>query len=89
MYSYEEERPRIFTEEGMKMFMQIRDRVKELLKFSGAATVGKIMDGVTGGDSFQMIACIDYLVERYEIKYVNILGEGWKQHQVVAEVRKY
>ena len=44
MYSYQRERPNLFTEEGQRMFLKIRDRVKSLL-----GQAGRIYHGVRIG----------------------------------------
>lgn len=36
MYKYKEQRNRIFTDEGQKDFLKLRDRVNKLLDISGA-----------------------------------------------------
>ena len=72
-YSYEKERQSIFTEDGIQMLMKIRDNVKRLADISGAFTVGRAISNTTG-DSWQMLACLDYLEETSEIRKVYSLG---------------
>jgi hypothetical protein len=70
-YDYAHERKYIFTEDGIKQMLSIRDRASDLLEDSGAAMLWSLMLGETGG-SFEILACIDYLVETgflCEIKY--------------------
>ena len=67
MYKYEEEKPKLFTDEGQRMFLKIRDKTHELLNQSGAVAMIK----ATGGDSWMMLACVDRLVELGEIKEIN------------------
>lgn len=69
MYHYETERPKIFTEEGQRMFLQIRDRVKGLLKQAGAVSMEAAISGSTGS-SWEMLACVDRLVELGELREV-------------------
>ena len=66
MYSYEAEKEKLFTDEGQRMFIKIRDNVKRLLGSSGAFTMGKATSKVTG-DSWQVMACVDRLIELKEI----------------------
>ena len=68
-YGYSQERARIFTEEGQQAFLAIRDRVQQLLRQSGACTMGKAIDGGTG-DTWFMMACVERLVELGEIEEV-------------------
>ncbi len=67
MYSYSEEKPKIFTEEGQKMFLAIRDHVHDLLEQAGAVRMGEAFATCGGGDSWTMLACVDRLVELGEI----------------------
>jgi hypothetical protein len=41
MYDYAKEREHIFTEQGQRLFLEIRDRVQRLIAASGAVTMGK------------------------------------------------
>ena len=68
MYNYTTERPYVFTEDGQVKFLEIRDRAKELISSSGAATMACLMH-VTG-DSFQRMACVDRLVELGELREI-------------------
>lgn len=67
MYKYEEQKQKLFTEEGMGMLIKIRDKAKSLFKTAGAARMQEIISGTTG-DSWLMLACVDWLVEKGEIK---------------------
>jgi len=69
MYKYEDLKPSLFTEDGQVMFLEIRDKSKELLKISGAFKMVNVISGVLG-DSWKMLACVDRLVELNEIKEV-------------------
>lgn len=66
-YVYEAERSKIFTEEGQRMFLAIRDRTQRLLKEAGACRVQEMITGVLGG-SWTMLACVDRMVELGEIR---------------------
>jgi hypothetical protein len=73
MYSYKTEREKIFTEQGQVMFLSIRDRVHELLKTAGAVRMDRAISGQTGS-SWEMLACVDRLVELGEIKEITGLN---------------
>jgi hypothetical protein len=62
-YRYENERAKVFTDDGQRMFLQIRDHVRECLRKSGAITMGCAMSGARSGDSWTMLACVDRMVE--------------------------
>jgi hypothetical protein len=67
MYNYQTEKPRLFTEEGQVMFLKVRDQVKKLLAEAGAVRAQEAWKGVCG-DGWQMIACLDRLIELREIR---------------------
>lgn len=69
MYVYEEEKKVIFTEEGSRMFLRIRDKVKHLLKEAGAVRMKEAISG-NSGSSWEMLACVDRLVELCEIREI-------------------
>jgi monomeric isocitrate dehydrogenase len=80
-YRYEDEKPKLFTESGQEMFLKIRDNADRLLEQAGAAMSGRITSNVTG-DSWQMQACIDRLVELGEIVEAMNPVSQWGQHRV-------
>ncbi len=83
MYTYAEERPKLFTEQGQIDFLKVRDAAKELLAVAGAFRHDAVLHkaGITG-DSWFMIACVDRLVELKEI--VEIPRDCWTQYKVYA-----
>lgn len=68
-YNYEEEKPTIFTESGQVMFLRIRDRTKKLLEQSGSVRMQEVIRECSGS-SWQMLACVDRLVELGELREV-------------------
>lgn len=81
MYTYENEKSKIFTEIGQEMFLKIRDKVQSLLKQSGAFMLENAISGITG-DSWSMLACVDRLVELKEIKEITDKTKVAGQHRV-------
>ena len=84
MYNYQTEKSKIFTEDGQETFLKIRDKVKQLLKQSGAVMMQNAISSVTG-DSWLHLACVDRLVELKEIREItgsNVAG----QHRVFVGV---
>lgn len=73
MYSYEEQKPRIFTEEGQRAFLAIRDNAHKLLALAGAFRTQEAV-GAIGGSSWVQLACIDRLVELGEIREITEPG---------------
>lgn len=85
-YNYERQKKELFTDEGQRMFLKIRDRVHALLKKAGAFRQQEAISG-SGGDSWTMIACIDRLVELGEIE--EIPRECWTQYKVYASPQRH
>ena len=83
MYIYLELKPKLFTENGQVMFIKVRDNIKKLLELSGAVSMSKAISSI-GGDSWELMACVDRLVELKEIKEItgdNVAG----QHRVFVK----
>ena len=72
-YVYEEQKKEIFTEDGQVLFLKIRDKAKNLISNSGAATMGKIISGMLG-NSWDMLACVDRMVELGELREIKQVG---------------
>jgi hypothetical protein len=70
MYNYTEIKPRLFTEEGSRLFLSIRDRTFQLLKVAGAVRLQEAALLGNAGDSWTMIACMDRMVELGEIREI-------------------
>lgn len=70
-YNYHAQRYRIFTEEGQTMLLLIQDRAREAIAFAGAVRAGVLMaaPGVSG-DVWDMMACMDRLIELNYLKEV-------------------
>jgi hypothetical protein len=69
MYKYEEWRDWVFTDEGQKMLLRIRDKADRLIEVAGAFTVQQCITGLSGS-SWNMLACLDRLVELKELHYL-------------------
>jgi hypothetical protein len=68
-YKYEAMRDELFTEVGVELLMKIRDNSNKFLFTAGAFTVEKVLRTITG-DTWLMLAALDYMEERREIKKV-------------------
>jgi len=76
-YEYEKENKYVFTDKGQIHFLHIRDLAHKLLKQSGAVREDKLLvlaPGVGAASNWEMLACIDRLVEIGEIKEVSAAG---------------
>lgn len=80
-YEYKTERAALFTEEGQRDFLKVRDRVKELLKQSGAVRSQEATQGI-GGSSWFQLACLDRLVELDELREAVNPVTNWAQHRI-------
>lgn len=68
-YNYRSERHVVFTEEGIAAVMAIRDFVLKAINDTGAVTAGKAMNHAKGlCASWEMMACVDYLIERGDVR---------------------
>lgn len=65
-YEYEKEKQKIFTDEGQRKFLKIRDKVIILLRDSGAFKMNNIVEG----DGWLCMAFVDRMVELGEIREV-------------------
>lgn len=86
-YRYEEQRPFVFTDEGQRTFLRIRDFAEHALKLSGAVTGGRLIGAAGGGDTWQHMACVDRLVEIGELKHVYDTGHDMWQHRIYLSTR--
>lgn len=80
-YSYATQRPFVFTEDGQVMFLSIRDKARKLMVDSACAMLGKIISGQTG-EVWNMMACVDRLVELNELKEIPNPISSAGQHRI-------
>jgi hypothetical protein len=66
-YKYEDEKKRLFTEDGVKTIIFVRDQAKALVKIAGCFTAEKLLEKCAG-DSFTILAVLDFLVEIGELR---------------------
>ena len=86
-YQYQVEKAALFTDEGQRKFIKVRDQVKRLLEQSGAVRMQEALSGVYG-DSWTALACVDRLVELGEIRELtnsNCAG----QHRVFVSAQDH
>lgn len=81
-----EQRPWLFTEAGQDMFLEVRDRTHKLIQQAGAVRLDKAIAGATG-DSWHMMACLDRMVERGEIREIPRRGCAG-QHRIFIAARE-
>lgn len=83
-YNYNEEKPKVMTPDGQKMLFSIRRQMERLIKLAGVVTLAKAIERVSG-DSWTMIACVDYLVELGEFKEVELKSEHAAQERIFTD----
>lgn len=71
MYDYQVQQSHLFTEEGLAMFTKIRDNVFRLIRSAGAVRLHEATVGVSG-DSWDMLACFDLMVERGDLREITL-----------------
>jgi len=86
VYSYKEVKQRLFSDEGQRMFLKVRDFVQSALKTAGAVRMQEAMGAAGGGDSWTMVACVDRMVELDELREVTT-GNVAGQHRVFVSAR--
>lgn len=65
-YRYKDYRGDLFTDDGQRKFLRIRDKVQGLLKMAGAVRMSEATAGVTGLN-WEALACVDRMVELGEL----------------------
>ena len=72
MYKYEEQKAWLFTDEGQRTLIKVLDLVQALLSRSRAFKMSAIYQVPGGGDTWNLHACVDRLVELGRIREVPI-----------------
>jgi hypothetical protein len=81
MYKYEEHKSKIFTEKNQERFLNLRDKVHNIIGEAGCITMGAATQNV-GGDSWTAMAMVDRLVELKEIREVELAEEPLEQYRI-------
>lgn len=68
-YDYKKYRDQIFTDEGQRTFLKIRDNIQRCLKVSGAVRMTEAISGCSGLN-WEHMACVDRMVELGEIREI-------------------
>jgi len=87
MYIYQQIRPRLFTDEGQRMFLRIRDFVHKTLNIAGAVRMQEAIASAGGGCSWTMLACVDRMVELGEISEITQSVETPAQYRVFVDAK--
>lgn len=90
MYDYRREVPELFTDQGQRLFLGIRDRVRGLLKETGAIRMGeasRLPPGIAASSNWTMMACVDRMVELGELLEVTP-SDCAGQHRVFVAIER-
>ena len=77
-YVYAEQRKNLFTEEGLKLVMEAKDKALFCIQVSGAVKMDKLLQT---GSSWDSLAAVDYLVETKIIREITP-NTCWGQDRV-------
>ncbi len=86
-YKYEERKGVVLTDDGQRLFLQIRDRAQRLLKEAGAFRLLEVTKGFTG-DSWNMMASVDRLVELGEIVELTDPSKVYGQDRIFRSTKR-
>lgn len=81
-YNYQAQKPRLFTDAGQREFLAIRDKAEKCLKLAGAVRSQELM--CVTGNSWDMLACIDRLIELNYLREVHQINAAGQHRVFVA-----
>jgi hypothetical protein len=84
MYDYETEKQKLYNDAGQRLFIMVRDRVKALVRESGAVRMQEAMTlprGIGCSDTWMLMACVERMCELGELCEVPT-GNAPAQHRV-------
>lgn len=70
MYDYHTEKPALFTEEGQRMFLRVRDAANKHCAEAGCVRIDALMRVAGSGSSGTQLACCDRLLELGEFREI-------------------
>ena len=85
-YRYADHESWLFSDEGQRAFLMVRDRVRDLLRLAGAFRAQEAMAGFTGNTD-RFFAILDRMVVLGEIRSVQRM-DIVSQHQVYVLARQ-
>ena len=85
-YNYQTEKPGLLAPDNIPKLMKARDKILAIVKEAGAISGGAAMcQWPGGGDSWQMMAVADWMVENGDLREVEQRREPAGQHRVYME----
>ncbi len=81
-YNYQEQKNKwLFTDDGQRQFLVVRDRIKVLIETAGAFMMDNVLDLHLG--DWNLMACVDRMVELGEIVEID-RPDCFQQHRIFA-----
>jgi hypothetical protein len=84
-YDYDNEKDKLFTEEGQKAYDRVRDNALELGRKAGAFKMWNVISGISGDfsiTSWVLMACVDRMVRQGLIREVHQKNEVFGQDRI-------
>lgn len=81
-YCYETEKPWLFTDEGQRDLLRVRDHAFKLIAASGAAMMGHLMVAAQCGTNWRQLALVDRLVEIGDLYEIPNIWSSCGQHRL-------
>lgn len=75
-YNYKRERCKLFSDEGLRALVDVKDFVDKALAFAGAVRMGEIIHTVSTESNWMTMACVDRLVETEQIREITVASFG-------------
>lgn len=87
-YDYKAEREYLFTDEGQRIFLAVRDKAFALLRVAGAVRLYAIKPDIGCYTSFQIMACVERMIELGELRWVEKSEDGYLwQNSILVSVK--
>jgi hypothetical protein len=86
MYNYQVQKQNLFTDEGQRKFLKVRDNVLRLISEAGAVRMDKATAGVSG-ENWDALACVDRMVELGEITEVVAVDRVPGQYRIFTSFK--
>ena len=87
-YSYQIQRPFVFTEKGQEMLLAMRDIARQHIEQSGAVCYAAITR-VHSGSRWDILACVDRLIELGDLRRLDNIWGGTQDDVFISSKWKY
>lgn len=84
-YQYTELRPKMFTEEGQLRVLGVVRKARECIECSGAVLAERLLSAAGSGNTWEMMAAVDRLVELKMLRDITVgLAVAWQERVFIA-----